>query len=282
MTNVEESLKVDVGQVIKSQKAFLLRKMPGFMIRIIEKVIHQKELNEMLLLLKDKFGVDFVHGLSDYFDVKTEVYGEENLPNHNHLIFTVNHSMGAMEGIGSYLFLQKKYLDIKVLANNILMNLKNVTSILLPVNTFGKTGRDAMMKIAETYMSDTNIYTFPSGEVSRIIDGKVKDSNWHKSFVENAVNYKRTVVPIFIENINSKSFYRIYKFRKFFGIKLNIELFLLPHELFSHKGTVIKFKIGKPIPYTVFTDKYTSFEWAQKVKNHVYKFKEDYNVVFDE
>lgn len=282
MTKGEESLTVDVGKVVKSQKSLLLRKMPRFMIRLIERIIHQKELNAMLLMLKDKIGWDFLQGLVDYFEVKVEVSGAENLPEHNHLIFTLNHSMGALEGIASLHYLQKKYPDIKVLANSLLMNIKNATPYLLPVNSFGKTDKEAMKKICETYESDTNIYTFPAGKVSRLIDGKVKDNDWHKSFVDNAVNYKRKVVPIFIENINSKLFYRIFKVRKFFGLKLNLELFLLSHELFSKKGTVIKMKIGKPIPYTAFTDKYSSFDWAQKVKNHVYKFEDDYNISFEQ
>lgn len=280
INNEAEHLKIDIGKVLKKQKPWILRNMPGFMVRFIERVIHQEELNQIFSNLKDDIGYDFVHGLREQFELKTSVVGEENLPEHDSLIFTLNHSMGALEGIAALSYLLGRYDEIKVLANNLLMNVKNARPYLLPVNVFAKTDKESMIRIAQVYESEQNIFTFPAGNVSRIIDGKVRDRDWHKSFVQNSVRYKRKVVPIFIENINSKRFYRVFKFRKFFGIKANLELFLLPSEVFRGKGQTIRMKIGKPISHTVFSDKHTPFEWAQKVKEHVYSFEHDHNKEF--
>jgi putative hemolysin len=162
----------------------------------------------------------------------------------------------------------------------LLTNIKNAVPVMLPVNSFGKTDPNSMKKIADTYKSETNIFTFPAGSVSRIVDGKVRDKVWNKSFVVNARAYQREIVPVFIDNINSKLFYRVYKIRKFLRIKTNLELFLLSHELFSSKNSVIKMKIGKAIPHTVFADTISEFDWAQKIKEHVYTFPENHNKIF--
>jgi hypothetical protein len=59
-------------------------------------------------------------------------------------------------------------------------------------------------------------------------------------------------------------------FRKIFRIKTNIELALLPRELFNKKGKTIRVKIGKPIPWQTFDKSHSHFEWAQIVKKQVY------------
>lgn len=280
MSEEEKALKLDIAKVLRQQKHWFLRNMPRVLVRLLERIIHQDEINALLLRLKDVKGFDFVRELQKAFDLRTEVMGAENLPSHNRLIFTLNHSMGALEGIASLTYLQERYPDIKLLANNLLTNIKNARSFMLPVTVFSKTDRSAMAKIAEAYESETNIYTFPAGNVSRIFNGKVRDREWHRSFVENARKYQRKVVPIFIENVNSKLFYRIYQVRKFLRIGANIELFFLPHEMFKGRGQIIRLRIGKPIPHTAFTDQFSSHEWAQRVREHIYGFETDYNRVF--
>ena len=60
MTPEDKSITIDTEKVIRSQKSMFLKKMPRFMIRIIERIIHQKELNELLFSLKDKEEGEFV------------------------------------------------------------------------------------------------------------------------------------------------------------------------------------------------------------------------------
>jgi len=65
-------------------------------------------------------------------------------------------------------------------------------------------------------------------------------------------------------------FYFIYVGRKLLRIKTNLELVLLPHEIFNKKNKTLKVKIGKPITYQTFDRSKTHFEWAQLVKEQVY------------
>lgn len=120
------------------------------------------------------------------------------------------------------------------------------------------------------YASDLPITHFPAGEVSRVYQGVVQDAPWQKSFIKKAVEHKRDIVPLYFEGENSRLFYNIFKIRRALGIKLNLELMLLPREFFRKRNATIRLHIGKPIPYTRFTSQHNHEEWAQVVRAEVY------------
>jgi hypothetical protein len=64
-------------------------------------------------------------------------------------------------------------------------------------------------------------------------------------------------------------------FRKFLGIKANLEMFFLPNETYKHRNKHYTLTFGKPIPYDTFDKRFTPIEWAQLVKDHVYIIAED-------
>ena len=79
--------------------------------------------------------------------------------------------------------------------------------------------------------------------------------------------YKRQV---HVRARNSQLFYNIASFRKIFRIKSNLEMFLLPREMFNKSGKTITITFGKPIAYKTFDESQTHLEWAQKVREYVY------------
>jgi putative hemolysin len=101
----------------------------------------------------------------------------------------------------------------------------------------------------------------------------IEDRNWQKSFITNAIEHRRDVVPVFFYGRNSSLFYIIYIGRKILGIKATLELVLLPREIFNKRNKTIKVRIGKPIAYDTFNCNRTHFEWAQYVKQQVYNLK---------
>jgi len=102
-----------------------------------------------------------------------------------------------------------------------------------------------------------------------------------KSFIAKAVQHKRDIVPVFIDGTNSKFFYNLSNIRTRLGVKANLEMFYLPDEMFKQKGKTITLTFGKPIPYSVFDKSFSPVEWAQKVKEHVYKLTNDQNREFN-
>jgi putative hemolysin len=139
----------------------------------------------------------------------------------------------------------------------------------------GKNPRQATEKIEQAYKSDKAILIFPAGLVSRKTDGRVQDLLWRKSFVAKAIAYHRNIVPVFINGKNSSFFYNFANLRKRLGIKVNIEMMLLPKEMFRQRDKTIEITFGKPIPYAYFTADKTHAEWALEVRNKVYSLGEE-------
>ena len=67
------------------------------------------------------------------------------------------------------------------------------------------------------------------------------------------------------------NFQTLSNFREKVGIKANIEMLYLVNELFKQKNQTLKLYFGKPISYTTFNKDRTDQDWAQFVKEEVYK-----------
>jgi hypothetical protein len=60
---------------------------------------------------------------------------------------------------------------------------------------------------------------------------------------------------------------------KALGIKFNIAMLFLADEMFKNQHNTFTVRIGKPIPWQTFDKSRTPMQWAQFVKNEVYKMK---------
>jgi len=120
------------------------------------------------------------------------------------------------------------------------------------------------------YASESAILVFPAGLVSRKQEGGIKDLEWNKSFITKAIKYNKHIVPIYIEGRNTNFFYNLARWRKRFGIKANLEMLLLPDEMFKQRGKTIRIHIGKQIEASSFNKELSEKEWAVKLRNHVY------------
>lgn len=263
-------IKLDVEAVVKSKTPN--KKAPKFLINWLKRIIHQDELNEILEYAGDAEGHVFAQKALEYFNIQLNIFGEENIPKKGRCIFASNHPLGGLDGIALAAFLGEKFDGkIKVQVNDILMNVKNLEPIFLPVNKHGSQAKEAIIKTNEAFASDNQLLVFPAGLCSRQQKGKIKDVAWRKAFISKAIEYNRSVIPIFFKETNSNFFYRLALFRKKIGIKSNIEMLFLPSEMFKKKNTTFTFYIGKPIPPTLFDKSKTHQQWADYVKEVVYQ-----------
>ncbi|MCE9540703.1 MAG: 1-acyl-sn-glycerol-3-phosphate acyltransferase [Bacteroidetes bacterium] len=262
--------KIDLEEVIRTKNPRLLKMLPGFMLSYVKRIIHQDEFNDFLLRTKDLYAHDFVSATLNNFQIHVISEGTENIPENGGCIVVCNHPLGGIDGIAVMKEVGNKRSDIKAMVNDILMNLKNLSSLLIPVNKHAKNAIENIRRIDNAYASDECIIVFPAGLVSRRQNGEIKDLEWKKSFITKAIKYKRNIIPVHIDARNSNFFYNLASLRKKIGIKANIEMFYLVDEVFRQKGKFIKLTIGKPIPYTTFTKMHSDLCWAGKVKEHVY------------
>jgi len=262
---------VDVGAILKAKRPDIDRWIPRWIVRLMERLIHQQEVNEGLAQFGHLKGIEFARAALKYLGVEVSVQGLENIPPAERCIFYSNHPLGGLDGIALISAVGQVRSDLYFLVNDILMNIHQLDNIFVPVNKIGANSREHLKRIDETYSGDGAVLIFPSGMVSRQVDGTVTDMPWKKSFVSKAMETKRSVVPIYVSGTNSKIFYRVARWRTRLGIAVNLEMLLLPHEMFKRRGKPIQLIVGKPIPYTYFSSKQTVAQTCDSLREKLYE-----------
>jgi len=80
-------------------------------------------------------------------------------------------------------------------------------------------------------------------------------------------------VPIHIEGALTPFFYRVSKFRKWLGIKANIEMLWLSDEFFKQRKKQIKITVGKPILASDIDSKLSDNKAAQEIRKIVHSLR---------
>lgn len=270
-----EKKHIDIEKVIEESNSNFLKKLPRFVIKWVRKIIRQEEINTILNKYSEDIGRDFLVKMIDEFNLKLEIEGIENLPDNCKCFFVANHPFGIIDGLVLTHTVSGKYGSLKAIANDAFMFVPQLRPFIAAVNVFEGSSKEYVKALEDTYKEEIAITHFPAGEVSRRYNGKVQDSEWQKSFITKAVSSKRDIVPFYFYGKNSFLFYFIFTLRQLFGIKINLELMLLPREMFKKRNKTIRVYIGKPISYQRFDDSLSPRKWAQKMRSHVYEMSKN-------
>ena len=268
--------QIDLDKVFKEKNPGLYRFLPRFIINLIKKIVHQDELN---LILEGGLGLqggEFSDFVLEKLNVKLIIKGLENIPSTGNFILVANHPLGGIDGVSVTGMIWKIRRDFKFIVNDILYLIPNYKKVFIPVNKLGINTKTDLENIEKIYASQEAVVIFPAGFCSRKIRGKILDTNWNKSFINKSLRYKRDVIPILVNAKNSNMFYNIATLRKWLGIKANIEMFLLPHEMFVKRGKTIEIIVGKPIKHEIFSDG-KSLKWAETLRYFVYELEKNPN-----
>lgn len=239
--------QINIGAIIAAKWR---RPLPHLAVRMVEKLIHQREINEILQSYGHLQGVAFMDKLVEIFRLSLEFVHEERLPQAQRALFVSNHPLGGLDGICLTHLLAEHYkTDIRYIVNDLLGNLKPLEQIFVPVNKYGAQSRSSIEKMNTALAGELPVITFPAGLCSRYLDGSIQDLPWQKSFVRQAQEYERPIVPLFFEGYNSKHFYYIERMRRRLGLKFNVGTVLLPDEMFRAQGSAFRVWVGETIPY---------------------------------
>lgn len=250
--NERKLLQLDIAEILKKRiPASKQRFIPGFLYQALARLIHQDELNEMLRVSYPSMGSEFSKKILKYLEIEIEIEGAENLPKEGkRVVFASNHPLGGLDGIALIAVLGDRYGDenIRFMVNDLLMNVEPLSNVFLPINKYGSQARAAADAINKEYASDRNMIVFPAGLVSRLQPGgEVSDLQWQKAFLQKALEYDRDIIPVRFVALNRKRFYRLAKWRKKLGIKVNIEQATLPAELCAARGKKFRIIFGSPL-----------------------------------
>ncbi len=271
---MKEKKLIDIRKVIGDKNPKLLKLLPGFVIRYIQRILHEKDVNEVVETNKDKLNQDFCQAVIDRFNIKLIAEGIENVPTTGGVTLAMNHPLGGMDAMALVTALKNQRTDLKFIVNDILLHLESMKGMFVGVNKHGRNSNSNLLKIDEIFSTGSAVCIFPAGLVSRKIDGKVQDLEWKKTFVSLSLKHNQPIIPVYIDGKLSNFFYRLAAFRKAIGIKANIEMFFLVDELFKQKNVTMKLTFGKPI-YPDSQDKSKpQKQWAEEIRKQVYSFSE--------
>jgi hypothetical protein len=267
---MENTLRIDVREILKAKSPGIEKRIPNFIIKHLEKIIHQDELNEILSRFGHLNDNEFIKPTLDFMGIKYRSYGSENIPRDGRFIFASNHPLGGLDGLVFIREVSGIFPKIKFPVNDILLNLKNMTGIFLPVNKFGMQDRKAVGIMEDAFASNDQILYFPAGICSRRKRGKISDIEWHKSFIVKSIKHKRDIIPVYFSGKNSRFFYRIANLRNWLGIKTNIEMLYLADEMFKQRYKEIFLVFGEPVSWQTFDNSKAPSEWAALMRKKSY------------
>uniref|UniRef100_E6XJ61 L-ornithine N(alpha)-acyltransferase n=1 Tax=Shewanella putrefaciens (strain 200) TaxID=399804 RepID=E6XJ61_SHEP2 len=241
-------------------------------------LLNEKECNDIANQFAYLQGIDFVEQVLASFDFSFTVPANEieNIPCEGRVIIFANHPIGSLDALALIKLISEIRPDIKVVANELLMTLEPLHSILLPVrNMTGGTPKQHLENIHQHLRNEGAVLIFPSGEVSRLRPNGVRDTQWHSVFLKMAISCNAPLLPIYLDAKNSATFYgasMIYK---------PLATLLLVKEMFKQAKRNMPIRIGELIPNEAVRS--MDFPLKTKIKllkNHLYRIGKDKEPLF--
>lgn len=245
--NPEQPIRIDLEGVLRAR---LRRKVPGWLVRWLERVICQDELNAMLEYAFPRRGSDFCRAVIEHLGITVNLVGEERLPvvENRRVTIVSNHPLGGLDGMALIDAVARRYgCEPLFVVNDLLMAVEPLGEVFVPINKHGGQSRSAVEAVEAAMAGDRPVLVFPAGLCSRLIGGRVQDLDWNKMFVQKSRQYGRTIIPLHFQAENSMKFYRTALWRKRLHIPFNLEMVLLPGEIFRSRGKTFTIVCGSAV-----------------------------------
>lgn len=186
--SVEGPISINVAQVLADRLGRKARWLPGFLVRALERLICQQEMNELLAGAYPRRGAAFCEYVLEHLGVELEVRGAENLPQSGRCIVAGNHPLGGLDGVSMLAWLSRQYsASARFVVNDLLMAVDPLSESFIPINKHGSQSRAASATLDDALAGDDPVVIYPAGLVSRLgKGGVVADLEWRKMFVNKA------------------------------------------------------------------------------------------------
>ncbi len=267
---MNDSKFVDVEKVLSEKAPSLMKWLPKFVLAYVKRKFHESEINQIMYDLKDYQGLEFNKKGLEKLGVHIQSINAHYVPKTGGVIVVANHPLGGLDGMALVHAVGEVRPDVRFVVNDVLKKLENYGDVFVGVDKISATSTASLRTMELVLQTQEAILFFPAGMVSRKQEGVIKDLEWKKSFVTQSIDHRRDIVPVFIEGENSSFFYRFANFRKFIGIKANIEMAFLPDEMFKQRGRTVKMHFGPPFPSSLLDPSKSHRAWASVIKQYIY------------
>ena len=214
-------------------------------------------------------GLDFIEQALRYLSFACDVCENEleHIPAQGPVVIVANHPIGSLDGLALLQIISRVRGDVKIIANQLLSQIKPLNELLLPVdNMNGNTQRQQITAINEHLGKGGALIVFPAGEVSRLNIHGIYDGRWNNGFLRLATQHRAPIVPIYISGRNSWLFYGTSLLNK------SLSTLLLVREMFQQRKGHIKIRIGAKIPFNEWSKlPVTGKALAKLFRKHLYR-----------
>jgi len=262
---IKESIENIISENLKINNKYLSK----FLMFLLFKIIKLTEIDKLSKDLNDLKDKDFIESLFDYLNFSYKISQKDlyKIPTESKLIVISNHPLGALDGLALCHLVSQVRNDYKIVANSVLGIIKQISSIIIPLNLYNpQTQKSSVLEIEKSLIDDNALIFFPAAEVSRYGLKGIKDNKWKKGVVQFASKYNVPVLPVYIEGRNSYLFYLVSLFSK------RLSILLLSRELFNKKNKSISIQVGNLITSDSFNKNNIAAKIQIKLlRKHVYK-----------
>ncbi len=263
-------MQIDVGSTLRDRVP-RFAKLPAVVQRLclwmLRKVIFEERINRFLADYGHLHNFDFIDHIFEELKFAYQIRHSDmqNIPVTGRVVIIANHPLGALDGLALLQLVGSVRRDVKIIANDILMQVSPMSGLLLPVdNLSGETRRRDISCIHDALRRDEAVIVFPAGEVSRAGANGIKDSKWSAGFLRFAEQAQAPVLPVKIRARNSSVFYMCSRLNKAFS------MLLLPSEMFRFRGNA-SFRIGELISHEQITSlPFVNAKKVHLVRQHLY------------
>ena len=240
------------------QEAIGVRGLAGRMITSIAyKLFELEEVNRIHTKYVDSTGPDFSAHVLEEVGVSYEIPEEQlaRIPADGGFITVSNHHFGSLDGMILSSVVGKARPDYKILTTFLLALIPCLKDTFIGVNNFSSGGAQSIsgIRTALGHIADGHpLGLFPAGEVGTWQRGKnrtalgkkkvVEDIPWAHNVIKLVKKSGFPVIPIYFEGENSRRFHILGM------IHPRLRTARLVKEMLNKRGTVIKVRIGAPIP----------------------------------
>jgi len=236
---------------------------------LLRKVTCEAQVNGVMERLHAASGFEFVEQALDlfHFDYRVAPTDRENIPSEGRVVIVANHPLGALDALALLHLVGSVRRDVKILANDVLMQFEPLRPLLVPLDVFAAgESRSGLREAYRALEQEQALIVFPAGEVSRIRPNGVRDGRWSSGFLRFARKSGAPVVPVHIAAHNSPMFYGVSMLAK------PLAMLMLPREMFNAASARIALTVGAPIPTTALPSAgLDEAGLAARMRRHVYQ-----------
>ncbi len=277
-----EIRKIDLVEILETKAPKLINKIPVFFrsifIKLLSKFLVINKINNFIENNSIKQGIDFIDSLFNQLNVKFDITLDDisKIPSEGGVIIVSNHPLGGLDGLGLIKTIYSVRKDVKIVANDILMEIPNLRDFFLPVDLYSiNKSRQQLKAIENALVNEEAVIFFPAGVVSRLSFKGIKDKKWSAGVIKYSSKFDIPILPIFIKARNSLLFYVL----AFIYDKLGT--FMLPQELFRSKNSNFKIIVGDLINSSNFkSNNIQSNIKAKLLRQHTYRIGKNKQGIF--